>query len=86
MEGGNPPRWNRYLESVRERKTEREYGAVFKAIRRVAGSGKQFTASDVMHNNKNGIRRALAKLVENRMLRRVSQGVGAGKQSIYQIV
>jgi hypothetical protein len=71
---------------MRERKTTRVYGAVFMAIRRVAGTGRRFTISDVQHENKNAVRRGLSKLVEKSMLRRVSKGVGAGKKSTYQIV
>lgn len=69
---------------MRERKTDRVYGQVWRTIRKVARRGKPFTISAVRHN-KNGARRALAKLVEKGELKRVKQGRGASNKSVYQI-
>jgi len=71
---------------VKERKTDRVYGAVANAIRDVARQGRPFTISEVVHESVEGRRRALSSLVNKGELRRLKQGAGAGDKSIYQIV
>jgi len=71
---------------VRERKTDRVYGAVRKAIRRTARRGLAFDTSDINHDNSNGVRRALAQMVKIGYLLRIHQGRGAGDKSLYQIL
>jgi len=67
---------------VRERKTDRVYGAVVKEIRRVARWGLPFTISDI--NGGIERRRMLSTLVKKGELRRVRAGQAGGAQTIYK--
>lgn len=68
---------------MRERKTDRVYGAVVKEIRRVARLGLPFTISDI--NGGIERRRMLSTLVKKGELRRVRPGKSGGPQTIYKL-
>lgn len=64
------------------RKTDRVYGAMAKAIRDVAGTGKEFCVCDF--ENSVRYRRMLSKLVSNGELKRVRAGRAGKEMTVYQ--
>lgn len=64
------------------RKTDRVYGAMAKAIRDVAGTGKEFCVCDF--ENPVQARRMLSKLVESGEIRRVRPGIPGKEMTVYQ--
>ena len=66
------------------RKTTRIYGAMTKAIRDVAGTGREFCICDFEDPVK--IRRLLGKMVDKGELRRVREGRAGKEMTVYQKV
>lgn len=66
------------------RKTTRVYGAMAKAIRDVAGTGREFCVFDFDDPVK--IRRLLGKFVSNGEIRRVRPGRAGKEMTVYQKV
>lgn len=67
------------------KKTNRKYGAIVSAIRSVATLGHPFTRKDVPATMDIRHRRIFALLVKKGELKRIEQGSGARRLSIYQI-
>lgn len=63
-------------------KTGRIYGAMAKAIRDMAATGKEFCVCDF--ENPENVRRMLSKFVNNGELKRVRPGRGGKVMTIYQ--
>ena len=64
------------------RKTTRVYGAVAKAIRAVADTGREFVITDFPKDGR--YRRILGKLVEKGEIRRVRPGRAGKEMTVYQ--
>jgi hypothetical protein len=64
------------------RKTDRVYGALAKAVRKVSETGKEFCVCEFDEPDK--VRRMLGKMVEKGELRRVREGRAGKEMTVYQ--